>query len=338
MPRRRNLGGSRRRRNFNPPKPIVVKARKVDYSGLELAYDWAKAELVFGLQLAFAWYDREIPLLLAKSPLDADGQKTFDRAGKARKLSEGTNMVEEQKHAASTALRLYEKLFLTQNPQLPKVDDALVSDAKPSRVVAQQQVLLESLQVFEVFNVRYQLTAGRERTTTEAPSESSPTPVSVVSLPVLELLSYRGTILGFLLREAVEVAKQQSIVQDDEGNWKLSASSFFNLLPQVLERVSMADGVRGAVAAVLGGKVKAVRTNVSASARMPRTKFQPTQTIHIMKTGKNPFHGSRGVRFDLIKDGATISAYHQTMMDAGVKNVNFFILEQAVALGFVEVV
>lgn len=325
----------RTRRGNAPPKPIEVKVGKLNFSGLTQAYDWATIDQVFGLKLAFGWYDENVPILLAMNPLDAIGMKTYDRATKARKLGEGTVIVDEQKQAFTTALHLFEKLFTPKQSALPLVDLALAPDAKPSKSLAWQQTLLEAFKVFETYGMYYRPTITAERLLVPVPDEASPTPMFYYHIPVTELAQMRGSVLSVLLKEAVEVAKQTSISYEGDVP-QLDGNAFLATLPKVLEAVAATAGGKSAVAPKMP-KIRAVAPNGTSVRRM-KSKFANTQVVHVLQVVKNPFHGSRGTRFDLIRDGMTVAEYWQAMTDSGCKNVNLHILEEAINRGFVEVV
>lgn len=254
------------RRSTRPPKPIIAKAAKISFAGLEQAYDWVPANCEFGVQLAFAWYDANTPSLLIQHPLDATSQKIHDRAVKARTLGDGNPSDGERRQAWITALRLYERIWGADN-KLPRIDAALAPGAKPSRAVAWQQSILEAFKIFQPFGARYVPTTDLERAITKTPSEDPP--ILTVRLPLAELAGYRS-ILAALLAEAVEVAKQVSIIEAATGP-ALDGTTFFAVLPKVLEAVAAVVDVQKGVAgpprtaAAKTGRVSArapIRTNV----------------------------------------------------------------------------
>ena len=267
MARRRSFGAQRRRSNAPPrpnapPWPIEVKVGKLDFAGLVQAYDWATVDQLFGIKLAFGWYDENAPILLAMNPLDAIGMKTYDRATKARKLGEGTTIIDEQKQAFTTALHLFEKLWTPKQPALPLVDLALAPDAKPTKSLARQQTLLEAFKVFQPFGLNYVPSLEAERVI--LPNGYKPISMKDIHIPVTELAQMRGSVLSVLLKEAVEVAKETSVSYEGDVS-QLDGNAFLATLPKVLEAVAVTAGGKVAVAPKMPKERKADKvTNTSS--------------------------------------------------------------------------
>lgn len=271
----RNFGGSRRGQKLssNPPPPIEIKATKLNFTGLAQAYDWATIDQVFGMRLAFGWYNENAPILLAMDPPDAIRQKTYERAVKAQKLGEGTVIVEEQKQAFTTALHLFEKLWTPKQPALPLVDPALTPDAKPSKSLAWQQTLLEAFKVFQPFGLTYVPSVESTRSVLTIGADDNGNRLAIL-LPVTELAQVRGSVLSVLLKEAVEVAKQTSISYAGDVP-QLDGNVFLATLPKVLEAV--AGTVRGATSTAPKGP---------QAARPPRGPQGPAGQIITISGGR----------------------------------------------------
>lgn len=288
MARRRRYygGGSARGQKLgsNPPPPIEIKAAKLNFNGLTQAYDWATIDQVFGMRLAFGWYNENAPILLAMDPPDAIRQKTYERAVKAQKLGEGTTIIDEQKQAFTTALHLFEKLWSSKQSALPLIDPALAPDAKPSKSLTWQQTLLEAFKVFQPFGMNYVPSNQTERVVTPRWNELPTDPplsiqVSDVYIPVTELAQMRGSVLSILMQEAVEVAKQTSINYVGDVP-QLDGGAFLAILPKVLE----------AVAATAGGKVALApkmpkERKVKASPQGPFQVYNTADPFGFFRTG-----------------------------------------------------
>jgi hypothetical protein len=254
-------------RNGNtPPAPIEVKVAKLDFTGLAQAYDWATIDQVFGMRLAFGWYNENAPFLLAMDPPDTIRQKTYERAVKAQKLGEGTTIVDEQKQAFTTALHLFEKLWTPKQPALPLVDPALAPDTKPSKSLAWQQTLLEAFKVFQPFGLNYVPSLEAERVI--LPNGYKPISMKDIHIPVTELAQMSGSVLSVLLKEAVEVAKETNtneIREDGKEKRVLDGGGFLATLPKVLEAVAATAGGKVAVAPKMPKERKADNvTNTSS--------------------------------------------------------------------------
>jgi len=320
--RYRRFGAPAQRRHNGPPKPIEVKVGKLDFTGLTQAYDWAAIDTMLGLKLAFGWYDANVPFLLALNPLDAAGQKTYDRATKARKLGEGTVIVDEQKQAFSTALHLFEKLFTGKQPNLPLLDPALAPDAKPSKYLAWQQLLLEAFKVFQPFGLTYVPSAETERVILPVPDEDLPVPMSNVHVPITELSQMNRSVLSVLMKEAVEVAKQASIVEID-GVAQLDGNAFLVILPKILEAVATTAGGKNTVAPTTP-KVHAITTSGSRTDSSQRkiayaasmgVQLSDSSVIHLLNVnGAGKFKGLNAIRFSAIRDGMTLREYRTTLV------------------------
>lgn len=323
MARRRRFGAPsapRRRPGNVPPPPIEVKVGKLDFSGLTQAYDWATINQVFGMRLAFGWYDENAPFLLALNPLDAVGQKTYERAVKAQKLGEGTTIVDEQRQAFTTALHLFEKLWSGKQPNLPLVDPALAPDAKPSKSLAWQQTLLEAFKVFQPFGLTYVPSAEANRSIVFA-SKVPETMEQVVHVPVTELAQMRGSVLSVLLKEAVEVAKQTSISYAGDVP-QLDGNLFLTALPKVLEAVAATAGGKSAAApkipransAVSGSRIDASQRKAAYAASVG-VQLNDEAVIHLIDpNGISKHKGLNAIRFSVIKDGMTIKEYRAAIV------------------------
>jgi hypothetical protein len=310
-----SLGGTRRRRNA-PPKPIEVKVGKLDFTGLAQAYDWATIDIDFGLKLAFSWYDQQIPMLLALDPLDKSGQKTYDRATRTRKLGTGNTSEGERRTAWTTALHLYEKLWAEKQPKLLKVDEALAPEAKPSKAVVWQQQLFEGFKVFEPFGVHYQLSAEQERAVVPGLA------IATIHLPISELAQMRGSILSSLLKEAVEVAKQTSVV-DVGGTPQLDGNTFLAKLPLVLDAVAVVAGGKGAVTTPVVVKASTATSSSRADSSQQKAAnaasvgvcLNDEAVIHLLDpNGISRYKGLNATRFSAIKNGMTLKEYRAAVV------------------------
>lgn len=333
------LGGSRRGRQLGnaPPPPIEVKVAKLNFSGLAQAYDWATIDQVFGMRLAFGWYNENAPILLAMDPPDAIRQKTYERAVKAQKLGEGTTIVEEQKQAFTTALHLFEKLWTPKQPTLPLVDPALAPDVKPSKSLAWQQTLLEAFKVFLPFGLTYIPSTETTRSILTVGSTDNGNKLAVL-LPTMELAQMRGSVLSVLLKEAVEVAKQTSISYEGDVP-QLDGNAFLATLPKVLEAVAVTAGGKNAIAPNLP-RVKAQNAvpGVAGGQRTRQTLYLNHQVVNVLRTGNPCKAGSvQATRFDILKHGMAIGEYRKAQAAAGF-NTGLSSLMIGVSKGFVEVV
>lgn len=343
MARYRGLGGSVRGRKpgNTPPPPIEVKVAKLNFTGLSQAYDWVTIDPAFGMRLALKWYEENAPILLATNPLDAIGQKTYERAVKAQKLGEGTTIPDERKQAFTTALHLFEKLWSAKQPSIPLVDSALAPDAKPSKFLAWQRTLLEAFKVFEPFGLTYIPSTETTRSVLTVGSVSNSNKLTIC-IPVTELSQMRGSVLSVLLEEAVEAAKQTSVVEV-AGVPQLDGNAFLATLPVILKAVADTAGGKSTVAPAMpkGAKVKVGGTTSEAAVSGQRTRqvlYLNHQVVNILRQGNPCKAGSiQASRFALLKSGMTVGEYRKAQAAAGF-NTGLSSLVIGVSKGFVEVV
>lgn len=208
------------------PAAIKMKPVKFDVGALAKAYEWVTVGKTIGLSMAIAWYDENVVRLLAGDPLDADRQKAFDRARKARENGNHAGTPEERTHSWTTALRLYEgKVWPTKN--LPKVDEAL---ATPPNGLAKgvAEVLGALNKAFQGFNIRFTPHPGADRVMVR----------NEINLPQSEIETLIAQPpLKTVLDEAVTVAKAASVV-DGENGPELDGDAFLNVnLPKALAGV-----------------------------------------------------------------------------------------------------
>ena len=219
-----------RGRNKAAPKAIKIKAPKLDLVGLHYAYDWTAVDKSLGLRLAMSWYAKNINALLFGNPLGADRQKTFDKAAKAQALGFSSDFPEEQQHAWSTAIRIYERLW--PNAKLPALDETLAAidsgKATPSRAVQAIKTVLDNLNTaFSIFDVTF-----RPSMETSRQLEAR-----AVDVPIPELEALAGVPpLKLALSEAMTVAKLLAVVTIN-GVPQLDGNKFFERIPSVLDKV-----------------------------------------------------------------------------------------------------
>ncbi len=204
-----------------PPAAIKTKTAKLDFAPLLAAYEWMAVDKPAAFRMAFDWYGLNVAGLLRNDPFDAERQKSYDRAVKAKALGDQAGTKEEALHAWTTALRLYEtKVWPGKN--LPPVEPALT--APPSKRVAAVTNLLS------VLNKAYGGHVSFESTTAKAREYRAGT----VLLPVAELHAMAAqSVLKAVLGEAVTVAKLVSV-----KDGKLDGATFMATLPQLLNSVA----------------------------------------------------------------------------------------------------
>lgn len=276
------------------PKPIKVVKPTVDPDGLKQAYEWLAVDRNAGFKLAFDWYGTNLTALLFGDPLDADRQKSYDRALKSKAQGDHTTFDGERQTAWTTALRFYEKVWASRD--LPKVADALAAvdiGTTPSRRVSDVQTVIGMLNSAYDGLVTFRMTFGSER---EADGNE-------VLLPVADIAAMVPlTPLKSALRELPTVAKLLSIVTDTEtGEQSLDGGKFMSTLPTLLDKV--ADwGAHGNLASKAVGKAPAVRTKRAASTsqkapRTPGAARSKTNTAQVINFVPNVIRPSlRGIR------------------------------------------
>ncbi len=230
-----------------PPAAIKTKTAKLDFAPLHAAYEWMAVDKPAAFRMAFDWYGLNVAGLLRNDPFDAERQKSYDRAVKAKALGDQAGTKEEALHAWTTALRLYEaKVWPGKN--LPPVEPVLT--APPTKRVVAVMNLLSSLNKAYSGHVSFEST----------PAAAREYRASTVLLPVAELHAMATQpVLKAVLGEAVTVAKMISV-----KDGKLDGATFMATLPLLL--ASVAETVEPA---------KAPKISSPAAPRAPKAPVVP---------------------------------------------------------------
>jgi hypothetical protein len=317
------------------PKPIKMMAPAADPDGLRQAYEWMTVDRGAGLRLALDWYQTNLTSLLFGDPLDADRQRSYDRAVKSKAQGDHTTFDGERQTAWTTALRLFEKTWPARKlPTVMEATQATDMGSAPTRRVSDVRTVIDSLNTAYNGLATFRMTFGNERELDG----------SEVLVPVAELTAMVPmTPLKLALREAPTVAKILSVVVNEEtGERVLDGGRFMIALPGVLDKV--ADWAsHGNLATKAVGKVKAARSTAPRAAkspgapRAPRNKALNNATIHLVANVVPP--SMRGVKRQiamLIRNGDTVAQY-QAAVAANVPGKHTWdaktVLEAYVAAG-----
>lgn len=333
MARRRGSYGWGRNTATAPP-PIAIKVQILDPSGLKTAYEWMVLDKILGFKLAFEWYANNTITLLHKDALDADRQKTYDRATKAKSLGDSATIEFEKIQAWSTALHLYEKVWSAKD--LPKVDDGLNATVTGQHIQDVQAVLANLNGAFAQSGARFRVTFNPEREFLEGE----------ILIPSAELDVMIGMApLKVILGEVITVAKVTGLVTDAKGNTTLDGEKFMANLPVVLANVYAWAMHADKLTRPLGkapklAKVKATSTSTSTTSAGPRApRPRLNQVINVINLGLVRVRGKRLLAVQAMVDGMTISQYKQVLTSIPGVGVAFMtVVPIAEAAGAIRVV
>ena len=273
----------RRNHATNPrkaPPVIALKAPRLDASGLEEAYEWMPADKTTGFRLAFDWWKINIEgdgsgpsPLLWKDPLDADRQRSYDRAVKAQKLGDSSPIEGEKIQAWSTAIHLFERVWAAR--PIPKLDEALAATV-PGKSVACVQGAVQNLNdCYSSCGLKFRLSFQAERDFDDREM--------MLALPKAEALAMAALPpIQAVLSEAKLVAQLTSFAQDEQGQLVrdeqdrpvMDPNRFDSRLTVALTAVAAwVVANDGRVAKAIGKPNKVRHTNVNpAAASTPRVK------------------------------------------------------------------
>ncbi len=290
--------------NKRAPAAITIKPPKLDFGGLNAAYEWLPADKPLGFRMAFSWYAENAVALLHGDPLDTDRQRAYDRAVKAKVLGDGGQTEGEQLQAWTTALHLYEQKVWPAKP-LPKVDEALT--AQPGKRVAAAKAVLANLNAAFSGHLAYTLGTGADREWGEGTVS--------VSAAELERMAAQSP-LKTALSEVLAVAKAVSIVTED-GKRRLDGALFMANLPRVLESVNAWAEKQDRLTKAVGKTTKVTRIpKTAARSASNSTNFLPNgAVITIVKD-----HGLKGKRaecMNLLKTGMTVKEFREALSRNG---------------------
>jgi hypothetical protein len=261
MARRRRFFGGRK---VTVPKIIKLKAPKLDIRDLASAYEWLTADRALGFRLAFDWYGANLTALLYGDPMDADRQRQYDKATKAKSLGDSSNIEFEKIQAWTTALHVYERVWAKRN--LPKVDAAL-DTAVPNRRMAQIVAVLANLNAaFEGHGVRFRVSLGTDREFGNGE----------ILVPQTELAAMVAQApIKAALAEAVTVAKVTSVVTNADGNAELDGVLFMTNLTAILA------GIHEWAAKIPhnGFRTSGKVTGMTGATKAPRVVSKPRSVI-----------------------------------------------------------
>lgn len=228
-----------------PPKPITINRPPIPVGALASAYEWMTKDEEVAFSLAFGWYSENVHALLFGDPFDADRQRAYDRAVKARTLGDQGTTPGEKRQAWTTALRLFEKAW--EKHGLPKVDEVRT----PSKDVEAVANLIADLNaVFASHGVRFRPSAGKTKELVE----------NSISLPIESLRDGRSP-LQVVLSEVPTVAKAISVKETPNGKALDGLAFMANL-----------DAVLRSAGEWASGNANAVRaTKIVAKATVPKT-------------------------------------------------------------------
>jgi len=213
-------------RNTAIPKPINIRQRKLDTTGLIHAYEWMPVDKVTSFRLAFEWFNKNQVALLTGHPLDADNQRRHNQAKNAQILGESETEIGGKLQAWRTAIRLFERIWSNRN--LPKVNEAEAVTTPGTRVAQISKVLENLNSVFETQGVKFLLTAKSQR---EVCTDGILLPESELSRLISE------PPLKVALAEAVGVAKVTATVVDPDGKSRLDGEKFLANLNTILGQI-----------------------------------------------------------------------------------------------------
>lgn len=294
------------------PKPIKIKAPKLDVAGLGRAYEWMPVDKTAAFRLAFEWYKTNLGALLFRDPLDEERQRSYDRAVKAQTLGDRTNIAEEREHAWATALRLFERTWAARD--LPRVDAALAAEqASPSRGVAAMGKVLASLNaVFDNWRMRFGVTMGDAREIVENSADPE------ILLPHAELAEMAAKPpLATVLAEVVPAAQACS-AKVVNGEPTLDVALFMATLPAMLAAVGAWAAVAGQSALRAGKAVKVQRAPKAQTAGQPRHQAAAAMrgTIRVLDAFRSArFTGKSAAAAAILVDGMTAAAFSSELAD-----------------------
>jgi len=269
MARRRSVGAGKKRTlaGFGPPAAITNTAPVLDTAGLAAAYEWCAIDTTFGMVQALRWYGDNRIALLYGDPLDADRQRTYDRARKAQAQGDSTTYEGEKTQAYSTALHLLEKLWSSKG--LPLLD----APHPPSPRLTPFVGVLDMLNTaFAPINVTYGIHAGAERTFADRRLL-----LSLAELEAFLIVPPLKTLLG----EAPAATQVASVV-----NKELDGALFMSNLSKALDGIY--TWASAAAAPFKGrqksGAVKAAKiTAVSGQPRAAKVPGAMQRAIDLMR-------------------------------------------------------
>ena len=257
------------------PKPITVKAVKIDADSLLKAYEYSALSETLGLRLALEWYQQNITFLLYGKALDTDQQKTYSRAVKAQELGNSSTMEGEQSQAFRTALRQYDKLFGAAHT-LPSVDTAVQTMTdKPSKRVEAVKTVLDTLNKAFDNAVKFTLTLNPDREVVD----------KEFHLPLAELeAATTSTPLHLALTEAPNVAQALSIVYQD-GSPVLDGAAYMENLPKILTGIAHWATTLSNIKPIStpAPKTREPRATKVQSTTQPTNGIKPPDTYSVLK-------------------------------------------------------